>query len=205
MLDAALEGRLARALDVEGKIPRVLEALGPVSGRDVILVDGEPARRDADGIRARQLRELDARLTVTGWGELPRPEIPDASADVLIGCWTSFRGPVKAELDEAARILRPAGRLLALHDYGRDDVSRLLGARPEYGEWSRRDGPFLRGGFKIRVVHCFWTFESIEEGREFLEAAFGDVGRTVGADMTRPRLSYNLAVYHRTIGQAIGA
>ena len=39
-LDAALEGRLARALDIEGKIPRVLDALGPIGGRDVILVDG---------------------------------------------------------------------------------------------------------------------------------------------------------------------
>jgi SAM-dependent methyltransferase len=201
-LDAALEVRLARALDVEGKIPQALETLGPVSGRDVLLVDGHPAGRDADGIRARQLRELDARLTVTGWGELPRSDIADASADVLIGCWTSFRGPVEAELREAARILRPGGRLLALHDYGRDDVSRLLGDRPEYGSWSRRDGPFLRGGFKIRVIHCFWTFDSVEDGREFLEAAFGDVGRTVGADMTRPRLSYNLAVYHRTFGGA---
>jgi SAM-dependent methyltransferase len=204
-LDAALEGRLARALDVEGKIPQALESLGPVSDRDVLLVDGGPAGRDADGIRARQLRELDARLTVTGWGELPRADIADASADVVIGCWTSFRGPVAAELDEAARILRPGGRLLALHDYGRDDVSRLFGDRPEYGTWSRRDGPFLRGGFKIRVIHCFWTFDSIEDGREFLEAAFGDVGRTVGSDMTRPRLSYNLAVYHRTFGGATEA
>jgi SAM-dependent methyltransferase len=204
-LDAALEGRLARALDVEGKIPQVLETLGPISGRDVLLVDGGSAGQEADGIRARQLRDLGARLTVTGWGELPRPDLPDASADVLIGCWTSFRGPVAAELDEAARILRPGGRLLALHDYGRDDVSRLFGDRPEYGTWSRRDGPFLRSGFKIRVVHCFWTFDSIEDGQEFLEAAFGEVGRSVGTDMTRPRLSYNLAVYHRTFGDATGA
>jgi SAM-dependent methyltransferase len=204
-LDAALEGRLARALDVEGKIPQALETLGPVTGRDVLLVDGGANGGGADGIRAKQLRELDARLTVTGWGELPRPDIADASADVLIGCWTSFRGPIAAELHEAARILRPGGRLLALHDYGRDDVSRLLGDRPEYGTWSRRDGPFLRGGFKIRVIHCFWTFDSIEDGREFLEAAFGEVGRTVGADMTRPRLSYNLAVYHRSFGGLNGA
>jgi hypothetical protein len=204
-LDGALEGRLARALDIEGKIPKVLETLGPVGGRDVLLVDGVPGTADADGIRARQLRELDARLTVSGWGDFPRPDIPDASADVLIGCWTSFRGLVRAELDETARILRPGGRLLALHDYGRDDVSRLLGERPEYGTWSRREGPFLKGGFKIRVVHCFWTFESIEAGQAFLEDAFGEIGRTVGADMTRPRLSYNLAVYHRTFGVAEGS
>ena len=78
---------------------------------------------------------------------------------------------------EAARILRPGGRLLALHDYGRDDVSRLHGERPEYTDWSRRDGPFLRGGFKIRVIHCFWTFESIEDGQGFLAEAFGEPGR----------------------------
>ena len=71
--------------------------------------------------------------------------------------------------------------------------------------WSRRDGPFLKRGFKIRVVHCFWTFNSIEDGRDFLEAAFGAVGRDVGAEMTRPRLSYNLAVYHRTFEGAGGA
>ena len=64
-------------------------------------------------------------------------------------------------------VLRPGGRLLVLHDYGRDDVSRLRGDLPEYGLLSRRDGPFLRGGFKVRVVHCFWTFESIEEARDF--------------------------------------
>lgn len=204
-LGAALEGRLERALDVEGKITRVLDALGPVKGRDVILVGGEHPERDAEGIRARQLRDLGANLTVTGWGDLPRSEIPDSSADVLIGCWTSFRGADPAELAEAGRILRPGGRLLAVHDYGRDDVSRLLGERPEYGTWSRRNGPFLRSGFRIRVVHCFWTFESIEDGQAFLEAAFGAIGRTVGAEMTRPRLSYNVAVYHRTFEGPTGA
>jgi len=39
-----LARRLAAALDVEGKIPRALEALGPLSDRDVAFVDGEPGR-----------------------------------------------------------------------------------------------------------------------------------------------------------------
>jgi SAM-dependent methyltransferase len=189
-LDAALAGRLARALDVEGKIPRVLETLGPVADRDVLLVDGV-----AGGIRATQLGEHGARVVV---GSLP--DAPPATVDVVVSCWTAFRGPTPADVAEADRVLRPGGRLLVLHDYGRDDVSRLRGDLPEYGLWSRRDGPFLRGGFKIRVVHCFWTFDSIEDGQAFLDEAFGETGRLVGAEMARPRLSYNVAVYHRTFG-----
>ena len=69
---------------------------------------------------------------------------------------------------------------------------------PSTGLWSRRDGPFLDGGFKVRVVHCFWTFESIEAATTFLGEAFGAVGREVAAGMKRPRLSYNVAVYHRS-------
>ena len=96
----------------------------------------------------------------------------------------------------------PDGRLLVLLDYGRDDVSRLRGDLSEYGLLSRRDGPFLRGGFKVRVVHCFWTFDSQEETETFLDDAFGAVGREVAAGMKRPRLSYNVAVYHRAFGVA---
>ena len=95
-------------------------------------------------------------------------------------------------------MLRPDGRLLVLLDYGRDDVSRLRGDLPEYGLWSRRDGPYLANGFRVRVIHCFWTFDSLDEARSFLVDAFADVGRTVGDKLTRPRLSYNVAVYHRS-------
>ena len=195
-LEAALVGRLARAFDVEAKIPRALETLGPVDGRDVYLVDGQ-----AGGIRATQLEALGARVVAGGpIDTAPADGVADASMDVVVGCWTPFRGVVAGEMAEAARILRPGGRLLALHDYGRDDVSRLHGPRPEYADWSRRDGPFLRGGFKIRVIHCFWTFESIEDGQGFLAAAFGEPGQALGAAMTRPRISYNVAVYHRSFG-----
>ena len=192
-LGAALADRLARALDVEGKIPRVLEAVG---GRDVVLVDG------AAGIRAGQLADLGARVTaVDSAGEQPF-DAPDASADAIVACWSAFRGDAPDEIAQAERILRPGGRLLVVHDYGRDDVSLVRGVRPEYGTWSRRNGPFLGRGFKIRALHCFWTFDSMEDLSGFLHEAFGDAGLLVADSHKRPRLSYNVAIYHRAVGAA---
>ena len=195
-LDAALGERLARVLDREGKIPRALDALGPVADRDVVLVDA------GHGLRERQLRELGSRVSVvTSEGDAAFAA-DDDSADVMVACWSAFRGQDDRQLEEATRILRPGGRLLVVHDYGRDDVSRLRGDRPEYGAWSRRDGPFLGRGFKVRVIHCFWTFESIDDASALLDEVFGPPGRELAGSLSRPRLSYNVAVYHRTVGEA---
>jgi len=192
-LGTELDARLAAALDVEGKIPRALAALGPIDQRDVLLLD-------TDGpIRERQLRELGARVTAVAAAAAVRP--PDRSFDAVVSFWSRFQGASPADLIEAERVLRPGGRLLVLHDYGRDDVSTLRGPElPEYTKWSRPDGWFLRNGFKVRVIHCWWTFESIEVAAEFLGSAFGAPGATLGERLRRPRLSYNIAIYHRTVG-----
>jgi SAM-dependent methyltransferase len=194
-LAPALSERLARVLDVEGKLTRALDDLGPITGRDVILVDG------AGGIRARQLTDLGARVTLVDSNGPARFDAPHASADVIVAYWSAFRDGALDQVGQARRLLRPGGRLLVVHDYGRDDVAGLRGELPEHSTWSRRDGPFLSQGFKIRVVHCWWTFESIEAAREFLADGFGVAGRELGDRLTRPRLSYNLAIYHRTFGE----
>jgi hypothetical protein len=189
-----LAGQLASALDVEGKILRGLEALGPVAGRDALLVDAAGSRV------ASGLAELGARVVHSADAAPFRSDLPDSSVDVVISLWTGFRGVDPVDVAEADRVLRPDGLLLVVHDYGRDDVSRLQSERPEYGEWSHRNGPFLTGGFRVRVLHCFWTFPSQDETTTFLEAAFGDIGRDVAATLKRPRLSYNVAIYHRPRG-----
>jgi hypothetical protein len=191
-LPVELADRLARALDVEGKIPAALEALGPVGGRDVGFVD------TAGGSIVDAVRSIGARTTPLERDPASWRRLPAASLDVLVGLWSAFRGGDVAELAGAERLLRPGGRLLVLHDYGRDDVSRLRGELPEHGEWSRRHGPFLGVGFRVRVVHCWWTFDTVEMAREFLAACFGPAGEEIGASLKRPRLSYNVAVYHRT-------
>ena len=60
----------------------------------------------------------------------------------------------------------------------------------------------LKGEFKIRVLHCFWTFASIEEAQDFLAESFGERGTADGAALRRRRLSWNVAVYHRARGGA---
>ena len=195
-LPAPLATRLRAAADVEGKLVRTLEALGPLADREVGFVDLPDGclrdRIDAAGISGLRL-------------PLSRPlalDVPDQSLDAVVTLWTAFRGVSAPDLEEADRALRPGGRLLVVHDYGRDDVSALRDPQsPEYRVWSRREGPFLASaGFKIRVVHCFWTFASLEEARSFLADAFGATGEAVGARLKRPRLSWNVAVYHRWRG-----
>jgi hypothetical protein len=191
-LPPALEPAFVAALDSAGKVVAALEALGPVADRDVLVIDA------AAGPFVGGLVTMGARVTPVGPERPFRIPAADASADVVLGLWSAFRGVDPAEIAEVDRVLRPGGRHLVVHDYGRDDVARLNGDRPEYGAWSHRAGPFLTGGFRVRVVHCFWVFESQEATGAFLAAAFGEVGAALAGELKRPRLSWNVAVYHRS-------
>jgi hypothetical protein len=187
---------LAGVADIEGKLPRALVAVGPLDGRDAALVDwpGAPALPLVQAAGAQPLVvALAAPMSIPA---------ADASLDLVLTLWAGFQGVDAADLLEVDRALRPGGRLIVVHDYGRDDVSLLRDPEaPEYRLWSRRDGPFLRGGgFRIRVVHCFWTFPDLDAARVVLEAEFGERGASVADGLKRPRLSWNVAVYHRWRG-----
>ena len=191
-LPSRLEAIFVAAFDRAGKLVAALDALGPIADRDVLLV-GASGGPVVDGLAA-----AGARLTPAGLTEPLRLDVPDASADVVLGLWSAFRGVDAAEIAEVDRVLRPGGRHLAVHDYGRDDMSHLHGDRPEYGKWSHRLGPFLTGGFRVRVVHCFLEFDSQDAATQFLSDAFAEAGAALAATLKRPRLSYNIAVYHRS-------
>jgi hypothetical protein len=204
--DAGSTQRLLRAVDAEGKIPRALEAHGSFAGRDVVLFGASPER-------ARWLTESGARLTVVAdpaaepvaesvANPAAEPDWPsDASADIVVAFWAAFDGPDRAEqLAHAERLLRPEGRLLVVLDYGRDDLDVVRGPERTASlvERSRRDGWFLSQGFRIRVIHTFWRFETIEEGGELLRAAYGPAAEPAISRLRRPRLAHNVAVYHWT-------
>ncbi len=192
-LPAELEPAFVAAFDPQGKLVAAIDALGPTADRDVLVLDaaGGPV---LDGLRAAGARIVSAAVTAP-----LRLDAADGSVDAVVGLWSAFRGVDPAEIAEVDRMLRPGGRHLVVHDYGRDDVSRLFPAdRPEYRDWSHRFGPFLSGGFRVRVVHCFWEFDSPESTASFLAAAFGAAGEAVAPTLKRSRLSYNVAVYHRS-------
>ncbi len=196
--DAALRARLESVVDREDKIPRALEALGPVAGRRVVLLDADR------GLRAGQLEALGARVSPLPGTDMSA--LPRGLADVVVSCWAGFKGgspETERLMGESERVLRPGGRLLIVHDYGRDDISRLLEdaeMERQHVEWSRRDGWLRLHEFNFRVLHCWWTFESLEEAHDLLVPAFGANGTEVAAGMRRPRLEYKVAIYHRTMG-----
>jgi len=160
------------------------------------------------GFRAENLAAIGARVTALAFprdcdepAALARiAELPAGEADVVVVPWSELASPASEFLAQAERLLRPCGRLLLVHDYGRDDVWELMPDRRDREvEWSQRRGPFLGAEFRVRVIHCWWTFESLESARELLVAGFGDPGRDVADRMKKPRLEYQVAIYHRSV------
>jgi hypothetical protein len=195
--DRRLQARLMAAIDVEGKIPRALDDLGPIRGQRVLLLEAAP-----QGRLARRLRQLGGRVTTRRTFRLD--PAPGGLFDVVVVPYAGFvgSGPATAErLEKAEALLAPGGRILAIQGYGRDDVSRLL-ADPEREAglvaWSHRSGPLLTSGWRVRTLHCWWTFGSLHGATEFLARAFPSHGPAVAQGLRRPRLSFKVAVYHRS-------
>jgi hypothetical protein len=195
-----LEEAFLGVVDVEGKLMAALEDLGPVSDRDVVLLDA------GRGFLERQLTAIGARVKAVAFPDpldesaaLARvDELPAGEADTVVVPWSELAVPGSRFIAQAQRLLRPRGRLLLIHDYGRDDVWGLWPERRDRAvAWSQRRGPFLGDEFRVRVIHCWWTFKSAEQARNLLTAGFGPLGVELADRMKRLRLEYQVAVYHR--------
>jgi hypothetical protein len=197
----SLEEEFLRIVDAEAKIPAALEALGPVADRDVLVLDC------CEGQLTDRLVAMGARVTTFQFplSDEAATELTSwiGRADAVVVPWSEMATPGSRFLAEAGALLRPCGRLLVIHDYGRDDIWGMFPKRrARMVEWSHRRGPFLGEGFRIRVIHCWWTFESLEHAREVLETVFGAAGLAVAEGMTKTRLEYSVAIYHRSAAMA---
>ena len=191
--DREVQARLESRIDPEGKISRALAELGQLEGRRALLPDV------GEGLRAGQLRAAGAIVVA-----------PEATQAAPPERYVSFWGGLHPDasdpdglLERIRGSLAPDGRILLVHDYGRDDASRLLGDRAREERriaWSNRKGWFLERGFRLRVVHCWWAFDSLEQASELLAAAFGGAGAGLAARLRRPRLTHKVAVYHLALG-----
>jgi hypothetical protein len=195
-----IESAFLAIVDREGKIPAALEDLGPVCDRDVVLLDS------GHGFRERELAALGARVTAVNFDDgadeaaalAALAEMPEGCADTVVAMWSELALPGSAFIAAADRLLRARGKLLLVHDYGRDDVWSLWPERRDrVVEWSLRKGVFLGDEFRVRVIHSRWTFEAMEQASELLTAGFGDRGAALAGEIKRPKLEYQVAVYHR--------
>jgi hypothetical protein len=87
--------RLRQAVDVEGKLPRALLALGLPAVGDTALL-GDP-----DGWQAARLATAGIAVRDEPLSAPFRLALPDASLDAIVSLWSGFRGIDAAARDEA--------------------------------------------------------------------------------------------------------
>lgn len=216
--DSALHERLGRAIDPDRRVLAALERITPLSGRRVADVgtgighypmllarrtgrtygiESDPDLLVAARRRAAETHQPNIRIVEGSPTALP---LRDAVVDVVL---TSAIEPDDASrpiVDEALRVLRPGGRLVAMGYYGRDDVGALL--EPEVAEHARaathhRGGWWLRNGFKIKVVHARLDLGDAETAHELLPRLYGDRGRAFLMGPHPQSLRVNIGLFHR--------
>ena len=194
----ALADRLAGVMDIEGKIPRALDALGPLAGRDVAVLDvpgtgwlGAPARRRRGPARR---------------GARPTPLAGSTSPDALAGRrgraldgvprrrrrrtsprWTASCGPAGGSSWSTTTVATTCPRL---RDPTRPSTAPGAGATARSCATAGSGSASSTASGRSRR----WT------RRARLLAGFGERGAAVAARLKRPRLSWNVAVYHRWQG-----
>lgn len=221
--DPALHARVEAAIDPERKVLGALERIIPLSGKRIadvgtgighypMLLARRTGRTygietDPDLLaearrRAAEAHQPNIRIVEGGPTSLP---LRDGAVDIVLTAGISPEDSSLSAIDEALRVLRPGGRLVAIGYYGRDDVAQLL--EPEVVAASieatqRRTGWWLRNGFKIKVVHARVDLSDAELAHDLLPRLYGDRGRAYLMGPHRPSLRLNLGLYHRGPNEA---
>lgn len=218
-LDVELHARLSDAIDPERRILAAIERIVPLSGKRIADVgtgighyprllarrtartygvESDPALLDEARRLAGEAHQPNLRVVEGSLAGLP---LRDGAVDVVL---TGLIDPEDASLalvDEAMRVLRPGGRLIAIGYYGRDDVANLLEpevVRHALDATQRRTGWWLRHGFKIKVVHTRLDLRDDATAHELLPRLYGDRGRAYLMQPHRPMLELKLGLFHRS-------
>ncbi|HEX2767556.1 MAG TPA: class I SAM-dependent methyltransferase [Candidatus Limnocylindria bacterium] len=216
--DSELHERLGRAIDPERRVLAALERITPLSGKRIADVgtgighypmllarrtgrtygiEADPELLAEARRRAAESHQPNIRIVEGSPTALP---LRDATVDIVLTSAIEPDDTSQPVIEEALRVVRPGGRLIAMGYYGRDDVSVLL--EPEVAEHARaathhRDGWWLRNGFKIKVVHARLDLGDAATTHELLPRLYGDRGRAFLMGPHPSSLRLNLGLFHR--------
>ena len=215
--DPSLLRRVGEAFDPDRRVLDALERIIPLSGRRIADVgtgighypmllarrtgrtygiESDPAllaeaRRRAAGAHQPNIRIVE--------GDLRRLPLRDGAVDIVLTSGIEPEDAAGPLIEEALRVIRPGGRLVAIGYYGRDDVAALL--EPEVVAHAReatqrRSGWWLRNGFKIKVVHARIDLADPSLAHELLPRLYGDRGRAFLMGPHPDTLRLNLGLFH---------
>lgn len=199
---ADLYDRLIRREDVDGNLPRAINAICAPDGLDVIDLGagtGRLARMLA--ARARTLRAFDASgkmlqvaseslrgMGLKNWQAqvADHRQLPAAnsSADLVVSGWSfsylsvwGDRSQVQAGWREIQRVLRPGGTVILIESLGTGNPTPIrLDHLNDYYAWLEEMG------FASVEIATDYEFESIHEARELVGFFFGaDMARDIGS------------------------
>lgn len=210
--------RLGEIIDPDRKILAGIERIVPLAGKRLADVgtgighypmmlarhtgrtygiESDPQLRAVAVRRARATHQPNLRIVEGSPEKLP---LRDASVDVVLDGSLEPDDGSLARIDEAFRVLRPGGYLIAIGNYGRDEAGRLL--EPEVLQRAVEASHYKRGwwvrhGFKVKVIHTRIDLRDEEAAHELLPRLYGERGVAFLMGPHRPSLELQLALYHR--------
>ncbi len=216
--DPVLHARLTAAIDPDRKVLDALERIIPLSGKRIADIGtgighypmllahrtGRTYGIETDPVllaearrRAAESHQPNIRIVEGSGTSLP---LRDGAVDVVLTAGIMPEDSSLPAIEEALRVIRPGGRLIAIGYYGRDDVAQLL--EPEVVAASveatqRRTGWWVRNGFKIKVVHAKVDLSDPDIAHDLLPRLYGDRGRAYLMAPHGGSLRLNLGLYHR--------